>query len=96
MGSAPRTPVPHVCCDMVKWDKRAGDQGFPVIAPELFFFIPKSDLEMCENRNQGGVGKVEVSFSPQSAPPASLAHLSVCPHEEGVQGDVELGSEPWH
>lgn len=53
MGSAPRTPIPHVCCDMVQWDRGAGAQGLPVIAPVLFSFIPTSDLEMCENRNQG-------------------------------------------
>lgn len=40
------------------------------------------------------MGKVGVSFPPHPAPPASLAHLCVCPHEEGVQGDVELRGSP--
>lgn len=53
MGSVPQTPISHVCFDVVQWDSGAGARGLPVIAPVLFSFTPKSDLGMCENRNQG-------------------------------------------
>lgn len=90
MGSAPRTPVPHVCRDMVQWDGGAG----AVIAQCWSPLFPNQTWKRVRTGITAERGKWGWFFFPHPAPLASLAYLCVCPHEVGVQGDVELGESP--